>query len=122
MNLKLGDITKRILMIIGASLLALNICALLIQWAWPLADQVSGFYSLTLQKLQSIPYWLLANLLLVVINGIGLLHHASIRAKRHASGGFEGEIPFTPLILIGYNLAAIPVLILIPRFIGGLGL
>ncbi len=98
------------------ALILLNGGALFIENAWPIHYNQGHFYSTTISALSDMPYWLGANLLLIVLNGIALIQDGSVRVKSDGSGGITGRFPFISHIILGYNLVCIPVLLLLPRF------
>lgn len=112
----------RVLLIFALSLILLNLAAVLVDQMWPVRYYGGGFFSWELVRLNDMPYWLLSNLVLMAINGLALLHNSKVTATRGRSGTFHGELPNTPLIVVGYNLASIPVLVLFPRIGYPLGL
>ena len=103
-------------MVLVVSILLLNICAVFVELVWQ-QNFYYGFFNWEIDALGYMPYWLLANLILVVINGVGLVKNSSVTADKTLAGGFSARFPFTSAILVGYNLVMIPVLALFPRIV-----
>ena len=107
---------KKTAMILLISIILLNVCAVFIELVWR-QNFYYGFFNWDVYALGYMPYWLLANLVLVVINGIGLLANSAISADKTWAGGFSARLPFTSSKLVGYNLVVIPLLVLFPRVV-----
>lgn len=103
--------------IILISLILLNIGALFINIVWPESHRFFGFFYAKIRLLNYMPYWLAANICLIILNGVALIHNSAIRAQSTTGLGISGRLPFTSFIILGYNLIGIPILILFPRFI-----
>ncbi len=106
----------RILWVEAGAVIGLFLAGAALTFADRNGYRATSFFTYRVARLDNTPWWFIASLLLVLINGLWLFRLAALEATFRTPHGlpfgeWSASIPVNPLRLLGVNLVCIPVLL-----------